>query len=506
MGADDFSGKGLSELQMSMQSTFAETEDAADSGEDWGSAGWDSRGPFVDEKSERARKIRLAAMDERRSGAAGRENDRRKRLLRKKVGGLLDEVLRRQKLRDRQRHQRRTAEQRWASGKGPQSTLAEVTSLSLGLGDGIGSPRRANLMRFLTTDELLLIRDDTNFYLDDGREERGAGILGFFSPQKSEVDDFVNYRLRLQREIEEDRGRSQTSLPWVKEEVSSRASQTWHSGDPPPDYSTDDRMPSLTGKAPQRDDTKSPILARVREVVERRNDINERFVEKRLAEVQRRAVVNAFKVKQQQRELQAKILERKELGKVLAAETKARKDDMDVLAQQHADQKAAQKLQQLKEAEQTRAMRKAEVQQRVAGELQRCQQVTDAFEETQWLEDEARRRAARQYRSSEDLRLREWATHRHDGLIKVLTHETLRGRIQQSLKMQKEKELAAANQERMRAFEDRFSGAQQRREALQSGNRKYDFVSKAFGAAALKPDPRLEFFVSRGSEAVRRTL
>jgi hypothetical protein len=371
------------------------------------------------------------------------------------------------------------------------------------------------LMKLLSTEELHMIRDDTMFFLDDGREDRGAGLLGFFCPQKAEVDDFEHYMQRLQREVEELRTRSQTSLPWVpqpKKRIRATGSKadTWHLGDEGwmAVKKPFTRMPCQNGKLPNFDDTKSPILMRVREICEKRDMMEEKLIEGRLAEVTRRAAVNAFKVKQQQLELNGKVREKKELGKVQTAETQARKDEIDILAQQHADNLAAQRLVSLDVAKSYRHRSIREKRSRVTVELDRCQDVTEAAEDQQANEEALRRVAARQRRSAIDERIREWAEHRYDEIQTVVNHEALRTRIQRCLKAQSESSLDIERMRRGNELDDRLQAAKERRTAMQNGtlNRKYCFVEKAFGPEALKDDPRLERFVSRREEWVRRTL
>eukprot|EP00746_Dinoflagellata_sp_MGD_P010004 gnl/MRDRNA2_/MRDRNA2_120519_c0_seq1.p1 gnl/MRDRNA2_/MRDRNA2_120519_c0~~gnl/MRDRNA2_/MRDRNA2_120519_c0_seq1.p1 ORF type:complete len:519 (-),score=133.59 gnl/MRDRNA2_/MRDRNA2_120519_c0_seq1:81-1637(-) len=510
----------ISQLQLSKQSTHADSEDMPgcsspdfDSGDDSPcSSPTQSR---FDQRTEQARAFRLTKLAERSSGAAERDLNWRKRLVRKKIGALLDEVLRRQRLRDRQRHQKRSLEQRSQAGKGPEPTLGEAHVQALGIGDPIGTPRRQMLLKLLSTEELRMIRDDTMFFLDDGREDRGAGLLGFFFPQKAEVDDFEHYIQRLQREVEELRTRSQTSLPWVPQPkkkiiaVSSKA-DTWHLGDEGwvATRKPFTRMPCQCGKLPNFDDTRSPILQKVRAVCEKRDAMEERLIEGRLAEVTRRAAVNAFKVKQQQLELNQKVREKKELSKVQTAETIARKDEIDLLAQQHADDLAAQRLVSLDVAKSFRERSLWEKRAQVTLELARCQEVTEAAEDQQASEEGLRRVAARQRHAAADERIREWAEHRYDEIQTVVNHEALRTRIQRCLKAQSESSLELSRTRRGFELEDRLQAAKERRTAIKTGslNRKYCFVEKAFGPEALKGDPRLDRFISRKEDWVRRTL
>lgn len=515
----------VAQLQLSMQSTHAESEDVPgcsspefDSGDDSPcSSPTQTRNDFLDQRMEQARAFRLTKLAERSSGAAERDANWRKRLVKKRVGALLDEVLKRQRLRDRQHHQKRSLEQRSLAGKGPQPTLNEAHIQALGIGDSIGSPRRQMLLKFLSVAELRMIRDDTMFFLDDGREDRGAGLLGFFCPQKAEVDDFEHYMQRLQREVEELRNRSQTSLPWVpqpqrkKPAVASKA-DTWHVGDQGWMTTTTtlkkrffSRMPCQNGKPANFDDTKSPILQKVKEVCDKRDEMDAALVEGRLAEVTRRAAVNAFKVKQQQLELNSKIREKKELSKVIAAETLARKDEINFMAQQHADDLAAQRLVKLSVAKTVRDQSLMEKRARVTLELERCQEVSEAAEDKQEIEEMWRRIAARKRRAAVDERIQKWAEHRYENIV---NHEALRTRIQRCLKAQSDSSLEIERIRRGDELEDRLEAAKERRTALQTGTvgRKYFFAEKAFGEDALKTDPRLERFISRREDWVRRTL
>jgi len=316
--------------------------------------------------------------------------------------------------------------------------------------------------------------------------------------------------------VDELRTRSQTSLPWVpqpKKRASKVAgTETWHLGDKgwTPSKLTKQftTMPCLCGKPPLWDDTKSPILQRVKEICDKRDEINDKLIEQRMAEVTRRAAVNAFKVKQQQLELNSKLREKKELSKVLAAETQARKDEIDILAQQHADDLAEQRLRNLDHA---RVFREFELQQKrakVTVSLERCEEVTEAAEDQQQLDEILRKRAALQRRAAVDERIREWAEHRYDKWRTVTEQEHLRTRIQRCLKAQSESNLEVLSMRRGHEMEERQQKAKERRTAMQNGTHdlKYNFVEKAFGAEALKDDPRLQSFVSRRIDQVRRTL
>jgi len=84
-------------------------------------------------------------------------------------------------------------------------------------------------------------------------------------------------------------------------------------------------MPCLGRQPAVRSDELSPTLARVREVYNRRDVADARWVEEKREGMERRLAQNAFKAREQQRETQLQIFQQKELHKVRMLEAEERK-------------------------------------------------------------------------------------------------------------------------------------------------------------------------------------
>lgn len=312
--------------------------------------------------SERAKHLRSRASD-----ASNKLQDHAKRRLRKKVLDVLAEVSRRQLLERQQEKSKRFWEERQKAGLAPRGSLGDASELALGLRPAAAetlraalttSPRRTCLLDSLSLEEMDLIRKNVRFFFEDGpqsprspagsehredsRSEAGeeAELVSFFTPSKQDKDLPVaayvrKLRLRLEEEVEEAGGgslyhsQSEFRLPrWAGGLIPEGPRARSASPEQPPEAAYE-RMPCLGRRPAVRHDAESPTLMKVKEVFHKKDEADAKWLSERKRAMAEREAANAFKSQEQQRALEARTTQHKELHKVRMMETEERKLLMD---------------------------------------------------------------------------------------------------------------------------------------------------------------------------------
>jgi len=264
-------------------------------------------------------------------------------------------------------------------------------------------------------------------------------------------------------------------------------------GERPPEEDADDdagspgpleMMPCLGRHAAVAHGMESPTLSRVREVYNRRDAMDAKWVEERREQMARRLALNSFKAREQQRELQLQVFKQKELHKVRMLEAEGRKANHDAISAERADLMGAAKAERLEVANEKRDM-KVE---------QKREAATCALEN--W--EHGVRRAANSLRDQEIERhtlgkhhtyhymnrLSDIGEARHNrALTQAQRNDELKKTIQTSLSKQIKERQAEDAVAASKAIDAKLEGAERRRQEIRLHNR-YKFAEKAFGAHA----------------------
>merc|ERR550537_974255 len=132
-------------------------------------------------------------------------------------------------------------------------------------------------------------------------------------------------------------------------------------------------MPCLGRHPPVRKDEESPTLAKVREVYQRRDEQDAQWVDERREGIARRLALNAFKAREQQRELLLQDFKQKELHKVRMLQAEEKKAMMDYEIVERTEVMGIQKIHRLMVANERAERFKEEKRENVSASLQSWQ-------------------------------------------------------------------------------------------------------------------------------------
>merc|ERR1711988_768211 len=147
-------------------------------------------------------------------------------------------------------------------------------------------------------------------------------------------------------------------------------------------------MPCL-GRHPQvRNDQESPTLMKVREVYERRDEQDAKWVDERREGIARRLALNAFKAREQQRELLLQDFKQKELHKVRMLQAEEKKAMMEAELQERTEVLGIQKIHRLMVANERSERLKEEKRDHAQVTLEAWQagvvRAQERFKKTEW--------------------------------------------------------------------------------------------------------------------------
>lgn len=483
-----------------------------------------------DKGREKALQVRATNM-RIRAGVAGQKTANHERTrLRLKISSVLQAVVTRVELHERQEKARKFREGKRVAGLGPDPSLGDADMYALGLtgvnkddhlpGEEIVvTPRRVAILDGISLVELDMLRADAWFFfkgpvVDEASKDASpnggfAGqssstesaedaslepLINFFTPPREETDvPIQEYARKLRAQLtppNPDYGNQifGSSGPGSMTDGESafglapslNASDTW---DPL------DRMPCLGRKPGVRSDEASPVLTKVREVYNRRDEADAKWVEDRREAMVRRFALNDFKAQEQIRERQLEIFKQKELHKVRMLEAEERKEMLD--AELYASNQIA-------DAVKTRGVR-------VANNRADCKVEEKRDKATEYLKSwYAGVERSDRYLAHREMAMTQaaevsWATKmgrldkigfdRHN---RSETHshrnDMLKASIQASTKGQIDQRRHASTLAIAEAQEAKQQAAAQRREKGYVG--RYGFVERAFGSEATSFDPK----------------
>jgi len=272
------------------------------------------------------------------------------------------------------------------------------------------------------------------------------------------------------------------------------------------------RMPCLGRNPPVRKDWESPTLARVRDVYARRETADESWIEERRLKMEQREAANAFKAHEQQREVQLKVKQQRELHEVRLLETEERKMMMDVTMQLKHELQCAEKSREIARAHAIPAEYIGKRRDKARETLDTWEVGCDRAQRLKRYEDRSRLREGDRRKGEYDARLGSIGVHRH-GLLATSTaqeNQALKTTIRSSLGAQVEEQRAEADLSRQQDLDTRTQGAAARRQRAQnyplevkanaqtrttqiapsSQPGQYNFAEKAFGSEAVEYDQK----------------
>jgi hypothetical protein len=473
------------------------------------------------------------------------ENHERRRL-RAKIATVLIEVRKRQGLHQLQEKQKKFRERRHAAGRGPAASLGDTTEFALGLTclsesatkQDMTSPRRTALLDSLTLEEFATLRQEPSFFFTGnaiaaalpqhaeqneqtsiGDRSSGSGDAGKVptSLYRSAVDssvfedlieffactaedkllDISVYVKNLRAQLLSDAGRQNHGagsgdVDWRKRLC--REQEAPVEEPPAIDYSVPkgplEMMPCLGRHPPIRADQESPTLLRVRDVYQRRDEQDARWVDERRDKIGHRLALNAFKAKEQQRELLLQDFKQKELHKVRMLQAEEKKAVIDFEAQERTEVMSIQKIHRLRLANERVEEMKEEHRERVTDALdswqEGVQRAKQLARKTEWEKRKEGERNLVKYMT----RLEAMGESRHH-IVKsqVQKNDDLKRQIQTSFSWQLKEQDAEARLAKAEANAARHEAAALRRSYSQLGNR-YCLVEKAFGANSVGFDAK----------------
>jgi len=463
-----------------------------------------------------------------------RSADRNKRRLRAKIVEVLKDIHRRKTLAWQQERGRRVREQRHAAGVGPPPDLGNATQFTVQAAlyatDDPAlqntSPRRAALLGALSIEELEILRSDPAFFFQknhsgsirseenpssddsEGETEEASRHLPrkpwddtealweltrFFQPRKEDRDIGVQewaQKLRARLIASHGSGPPVTaSFPWLSMEEGKGTNHADHGMHVVVRQHEEplEMMPCL-GRHPSVPigDANSPVLAKVREVYNRREVADAKLIEERRQAVEQRLAHNAFKAREQQRELMLKSTTQKELQKVQMLDVEERKRLLEASMQERREIMDLEIRRNVAEACQ-KAESLVEVRRTAAAETLKDWKVGVVRAKKTQHEMEA-------LKAKEGLRFMKQHTQRltkigetKQGAVASMEqrNEQLRARIQTSLNSQMEAHRQQQAGMLMEAIDAKLEAAAMRRS---QGANRYHFREKAFGSSASELD------------------
>jgi len=251
-------------------------------------------------------------------------------------------------------------------------------------------------------------------------------------------------------------------------------------------------------------DANSTVLAKVREVYNRREIADAKLIEERRQAVEQRFAHNAFKAREQQRELQLKSTTQKELHKVQMLDVEERKRLLEASSQERREQmdlglrrqvaEACLKADELVEARRNAASETLRGWQQGVSRAQKINKELEAFKAKEGL------RFVKQHNQ----RLQKLGEARHGQIASIeQRNEQLRARIQTSLNSQMEAHRQHQAGMLSEAIDAKLEAAAMRRS---QGATRYHFREKAFGMSASELDLKhLPAAVDRRQESWRKS-
>merc|ERR1712070_747181 len=410
-------------------------------------------------------------------------------------------------------------------------------------GDGeqaMTSPRRTALLHSLTLEELAQLREQPSFFFtgnqiaaamtreqaakaaedsqslstlpsvmdsDAGKAPKGlyAGkvdgsvfedLTEFFSVSSEEKKlDVAVYARNLRAQLIASAGRhnrlalaglKNADMDWRKRLCRSEAEEETSEEQPSMEESASNEplemMPCL-GRHPQvRNDQQSPTLMKVREVYERRDQQDAEWVEARREAISRRLALNAFKAREQQRELLLQDFKQKELHKVRMLQAEEKKAMLDAEVEERREVMGIQKIHRLMVANDRAERMKEEKRENAQMFLESWQEGVERAQQyskkTEWEKrKEGERNHAKYVKRLTALGESRMVTVRTQGQ----KNDELKTRIQASLVSQHKEAQLQQSLANADAYKAKLEAAAERRHYAQLGSR-YGFVEKAFGA------------------------
>lgn len=498
---------------------------------------------------ERRSQLRL----QKSASAAEKKADHERRRVRTKVASVLLEVRKRQELHEQQEKSKKFREQRYARGRGAPPGLGDSTGFALGLSNhsenapeqAMTSPRRTELLKSLTLEDLNLLRDQTAFFFtgnaiaaamtpdqvtqsiaasrslgalpsvgsmsgsETGKAPKGLwlgavdasvfeDLIEFFSVSSADKAlDVSMYVRNLRVQLLASAGRQVglvADTDWRRRLCRGEPEESQQEEQLSVEESLPkgplEMMPCLGRHPPVRADMESPTLLQVREVFQRREEQDSKWVEARSGGIARRLALNAFKAREQQRELLLQDFKQNELHKVRMLQAEEKKAMMDAETQERTEVMGIQKIHRLMvandRAERLKEEKRDQAQLTLQAWHEGVERATQHIRKTEW---EARKDGER----------------RMDKYVKRLTamgegrqnvvrsqgqkNDELKTRIQCSLSSQLKEQQIQDSLTRAEAYKTKLDNAAVRRQFAQLGSR-YCLVEKAFGANSVGFDAK----------------
>lgn len=249
-------------------------------------------------------------------------------------------------------------------------------------------------------------------------------------------------------------------------------------------------MPSLGRHPPVDGDMASPTLSKVREVYQKRDAADAKWMEGRREAMAQRFSQNAFKAREQQREVQLQVFKSKELHKVRMLEAEERKSMYKAEQQQSRELSDQSKTEAIERANRKASFLLERKRDKATETLEDWREGMEQCQQT--LRDQERRRIrqGRQHWQEMNKRLDKVAESKHNKTKSMAEqNEHLRSRIQSSLSSQVLEERRLEGMERVEAMEARLEAAAVRRQQVKRGT-CYDFLEQAFGNQAVGFDAK----------------
>jgi hypothetical protein len=244
-------------------------------------------------------------------------------------------------------------------------------------------------------------------------------------------------------------------------------------------------MPCL-GRHPQiRCDHESPTLMKVREVYKRRDEQDARWVEERREAITRRIELNAFKAREQQRELMLQDFQQKELHKVRMLQAEEKKSMLEAERNERAQLLNIQKIHRLLAANERAEDITEDKRNLVSANLDEWQAgVAKAIHHTHRQEIELRKEGERRNQEYME-RIMAIGEIRQQGNSnpQAQRNDQLKKNIQNSLRSQLAEQHHQENLARAELTKAKQEAATVRRHNAMHGNR-FGFAESAFGARA----------------------
>lgn len=479
-------------------------------------------------EEERAKSLRLRSGD-----LAFRSSDHDKRRLRMKILGILQEVQRRLQLHAQQEASKKFRERKEAIGRGAKAELGDTTKMALGLpgldheggnesaqAQGAASPRRTALLASLSLTELELLGKDPGFHfrgpivalleptVTPGAKPAKQHLTASpSSTQASEEEEPVS-AIAASLELLADffaplkKDKVLTMAEW-RDKLLARAKPTEDLDDfkPPPkeipqvsaaeaSKRISERMPSLGRHQAVDGDMASPTLAKVRDVYQKRDAADAKYMEGRRDKMAQRFSQNAFKAREQQREVQLQVFKSKELHKVRMLLAEERKSMFQAEQEQSKHLSDQSKTEAIERANRKATWMLERKRDKATEQLEDWREGKEQCNQT--LRDQERRRIRQGQQHWKDIntKLNKVADQKHNKTKSMAEqNEHLRSRIQSALSSQVLEERRLEGQERMEAMEMRLEAAALRRQQVKRGT-CYDFLEQAFGNQAVGFDAK----------------